>query len=332
MLIRQYSSQQTKVPCHQPLNTEGPYSFQYKGMTCYFDPDILSPQSHTPQEFQTLFAAQHTALNTEIDVHTKFKLNTAASIKQIRQQYDDLYFYQGYTYQKSSLLDAAKDHHRKANTHIFEPSIVEPPAPTSTSTPHNVPIPNVDTSTEDVGGIPDFIFKKHSSLPNTIGISTQSIRNLTGYSYTVQMPWHTTPQKIYWQEIMLTDQSNLLVIDGSRQMGKSYGIGELLIEESFIPGADILVAAFLQKTTNAILNYMRNFLQNFSEDDFTVYKKDGYIQNNTSQTRIHFRTLGDEGQNVLGLTLRLAVIDEAQHPSISRELIENVIKPTMTTT
>lgn len=306
-------------------------------MTCYFDHDILSPQSHTPQEFQTLFTTQHQLLNTEIDVHTKFKLNTAASIKHIRQQYDDLYFYQGYTYQKSSLLDAAKDHHRKANTHIFEPSIVEPTTPPSTPIHHNVPIQKTQQSTSSVDSdatdtIPDFIFKKHSSLPNTIGISTQSIRNLTGYSYTVQMPWHTTPQKIYWQEIMLTDQSNLLVIDGSRQMGKSYGIGELLIEESFVPGADILVAAFLQKTTNAILNYMRNFLQNFSEDDFTVYKKDGYIQNNTSQTRIHFRTLGDEGQNVLGLTLRLAVIDEAQHPSISRELIENVIKPTMTTT
>jgi hypothetical protein len=137
----------------------------------------------------------------------------------------------------------------------------------------------ISTSTKNVEGgiddtIPEFIFKKHSSLPNTIGISTQSIRNLTGYSYTVQMPWHTTPQKIGWQEIMLTDQSNLLIIDGSRQMGKSYGIAELLIEESFVPGADILVAAFLQKTTNAILNYMRSFLQNFSEDDFTVYKKD----------------------------------------------------------
>jgi len=146
------------------------------------------------------------------------------------------------------------------------------------------------------------------------------------------MPWHTTPQRINWQEVMLTDQSNLLVIDGSRQMGKSYGIAELLIEESFVPGADILVAAFLQKTTNAILNYMRNFLQNFSPDDFQVFKKDGYIQNNTSNTKIHFRTLSDEGQNVLGLTLRLVVIDEAQHPSINRELIENVIKPTMATT
>lgn len=81
---------------------------------------------------------------------------------------------------------------------------------------------------------------------------------------------------------MLEDTSDLLVIDGSRQMGKSYGIAELLIEESFVPGADILVAAFLQKTTNAILNYMKKFLHQFSEDDFTIYRKDGYILNNTT--------------------------------------------------
>ena len=207
MLIKQYSSQQLKTPCHQPLDTEGPYSFQYKGLTCYFDPDILSSQSHTPQELDQLFTTQLQDLEKEIKIHEKFKLNTAAALKQIRQQYNDLFFYEQYTYQKSSLLDGAKEHHRKTNTHIFDPSLVEPTSTDGKSSEED----NTDT-------IPDFIFKKHTSLNNTIGISTQSIRNLTGYSYTVQMPWHTTPERIHWQEIMLTDQSNLLVIDGSRQM------------------------------------------------------------------------------------------------------------------
>ncbi len=331
MLIQQYSSQLLKTPCHTLLDTKGPYSFQYKGLTCYFDPDLLSHQSHSPKELQDLFSTQLSQLDKEIKIHEKFKLNTAVTIKQIRQQYQDLFFYNNYTYQKSALLDGAKEHHRTTNTHIFEPSVTNHPQHEEESTTETpISTQHVEGGIED--SIPEFIFKKHSSIPNTIGISTQSIRNLTGYSYTVQMPWHTTPQKIGWQEIMLTDQSNLLIIDGSRQMGKSYGIAELLIEESFVPGADILVAAFLQKTTNAILNYMRSFLQNFSEDDFTVYKKDGYIQNNASGTRIHFRTLSDEGKNVLGLTLRLVVIDEAQDPSVNRELIENVSKPTMTTT
>lgn len=330
MLISYYSSQDHKTPCHTPLNNTGPYSFQYKGMTCYFDDDILSHISHTPQELNTLFEEQEKKLNQEMKVHQQYKMNPQRTLDQIVNQYRDLFFYEGYTYKKSSLILSAQEHHRKTNTHIFEPALtptpLQAPASNHTSSSSSSDNKNVDID------IPDFIFKKHTSIPNTIGISTQSIRNLTGYSYTIQQPWHDTPQRINWQEVMLTDQSNLLIIDGSRQMGKSYGIAELLIEESFVPGADILVAAFLQKTTNAILNYMRNFLQNFSPDDFQVFKKDGYIQNNTSNTKIHFRTLSDEGQNVLGLTLRLVVIDEAQHPSINRELIENVIKPTMATT
>lgn len=208
MLIKHYSSQLVKTPCHTPLDTEGPYSFQYKGLTCYFDPDLLSSQSHTPQELDQLFNKQLIDLEKEIKIHQQFKLNTQAALKQIRQQYNDLFFYEQYTYQKSALLDGAKEHHRKTNTHVFEPSLIEPSTPNTNNT----------NQTQEDDTIPDFIFKKHSSLPNTIGISTQSIRNLTGYSYTVQMPWHTTPQRIGWQEVMLTDQSNLLVIDGSRQM------------------------------------------------------------------------------------------------------------------
>jgi hypothetical protein len=34
---------------------------------------------------------------------------------------------------------------------------------------------------------------------------------------------------------MIEDMSDILVIDGSRQMGKSFGMAELLIEESFVP-------------------------------------------------------------------------------------------------
>jgi len=75
---------------------------------------------------------------------------------------------------------------------------------------------------------------------------------------------------------------------------------------------------------------MRKFISNFSEDDFIVYKKDGYILNTTTGISIHFRTLSDGGANVLGLTLRLVVIDEAQ--LIPTEVFDDVIKPTLTTT
>lgn len=310
MLIKNYSSQITKTPCHEPLHTTWPYQFKYKGLACFFDPDVLSPSTHSPSELHTLFQEQKALSQKELDIYKTYQLVNKATITQIEEQYEHLFFYEGYTYDKKSLLTNSYQHKATTETYIEQ-------SPLNTDTP-----PEEDP-------ILNFIFQQNEKQAY-IGISTQSIRNLTNYSYSVQLPWHKTPQVIRWQEEMLTDQSNILVIDGSRQMGKSFGISELLIEESFVPWADILVAAFLQKTTNAILNYMRKFLSNFSEDDFTVYKKDGYIQNNSSGTKIHFRTLSDEGKNILGLTLRLIVIDEAQQ--VQSSVFEEVLKPTMTTT
>ena len=42
-----------------------------------------------------------------------------------------------------------------------------------------------------------------------------------------------------------------------------------------------------------MLTYMKRFMTDFSEDDFTVFKKDGYIINNATGVSIHFRTLND---------------------------------------
>lgn len=49
------------------------------------------------------------------------------------------------------------------------------------------------------------------------------------------MPWHPSPVKISWQEQLLNSTADFRVVDGSRQMGKSYTVSEILIEESFIP-------------------------------------------------------------------------------------------------
>ena len=311
MLIKNYSSQIHKTPCYEPLNTTWPYQFKYKGLNCFFDPDILSPRTQSPSELQELFKSQEATLKKELNIYKSYKLLTAATIHQIEDQYTHLFFYEWYTYDKKSLLQESSLYQKTSQTYIEESPL------------------DTEQTPEQEDELLNFIFQQNSKQAY-IGISTQSIRNLTNYSYTVQLPWHPRPQKIVWQEEMLTDQSNILVIDGSRQMWKSFWISKLLIEESFVPWADILVAAFLQKTTNAILNYMRKFLTNFSEDDFTVYKKDGYIQNNASGTKIHFRTLSDEGKNVLGLTLRLIVIDEAQQ--VASSVFDEVLKPTMTTT
>ena len=324
MLIKYYSPQQNKTLCHHPLHTEWPFSSSWKGIKYFFDPTTLSSSTHTPTELKTLFNAQLALLSQELKTFHQYKLLTKAATTLIEQQYQYFFFYEWYAYPKHQLLDSTQQLHKATTTYINPP----PEPPSSIDVPLTESIPN----TEDV--LASFVFNPppHSSPLKQIGISTQSIRNLTWYSYTTIPQWSPTqtPITITWQRQMLEDTSDLLVIDWSRQMGKSYGIAELLIEESFVPWADILVAAFLQKTTNAILNYMKKFLQNFSEEDFTIYRKDGYILNNTTGVSIHFRTLSDWGDNVLGLTTRLVVVDEAQ--KVTKDVFEDAINPTLTTT
>ena len=55
-------------------------------------------------------------------------------------------------------------------------------------------------------------------LPSgAIGVSVQAIRDITGYSWTVQMPWHTQPVEITWQKRFMMSSANVQVVDGSRQ-------------------------------------------------------------------------------------------------------------------
>lgn len=63
-------------------------------MTCYFDDNILSPTSHTTQEFMTLFEEQEVKLQQEIKVHRQYKMNPPRTLDQINRQYGDLFFYE----------------------------------------------------------------------------------------------------------------------------------------------------------------------------------------------------------------------------------------------
>lgn len=57
----------------------------------------------------------------------------------------------------------------------------------------------------------------------------------------------------------------MYVLDGSRQLGKSLLTAELLIEFSFLPKFDTLIASFEAKATQRILNYINKFTKNFDE-------------------------------------------------------------------
>lgn len=74
-------------------------------------------------------------------------------------------------------------------------------------------------------------------------ISRQAIRDITHYTYSPIPPFADPPipTYIHWQYLALRSKADRLIINGSRQMGKSLILAELLTEESFT-GIDILVA------------------------------------------------------------------------------------------
>jgi len=134
---------------------------------------------------------------------------------------------------------------------------------------------------------------------------------------------------------LLNATEDVIIVNGSRQMGKSLALSQLLIEESFLPNNDTIVVAFQQSTTDIIKNYMLKSIAAFETEDGTntmFLNKDrkNYIENSNSGSRCHFRTLDDKARNVRGLTVSKVVVDEAQE--IDVVTMETAVLPTLTTT
>jgi len=110
----------------------------------------------------------------------------------------------------------------------------------------------------------------------------------------------------------------------------SFCIAELCIEESFIPNSDLLVWAYTVKTTNVIRNYILKKLEWFQEWLFDHHKSEWYILNTQTGTKIHFRTLWEWWNNILWLTLKNIVVDEAQ--LVDDYVFNEVLRPTLLTT
>lgn len=173
---------------------------------------------------------------------------------------------------------------------------------------------------------------KKSKKWKTLTVSREAIRNITWYSPYVVPAWSETWTQIYiqWQDVILQDESPIILVDWSRQIWKSHTIAEKLVELSFLPNEDTLVWGFIKKTTDVIRNYMMKFIRNFPEGTFEHFKSEGYILNAKSWTRIYFRTLDNGAENVLWLTLKNIIVDEAQ--LVETEVFEDVLEPTLATT
>lgn len=273
----------------------------------------------SPVELKYLFDEQYNVAIKEAETLHQYKLLSTWALSDTKKQYTKYYFHRNQdwittVYNKLALLKDSSQKKSRDNT-ILNVELYD-------EGDDDEEYPPTETLLSEIELKPKW--------EKVIWISIKSIRNITWYSPIVQMPWHQKPVTISWQEKLLNSDADFIVVDWSRQMGKSYTVSEMLIEQSFVPGADILVWAFLQKTTNAILNHMKRLMRNFSEDDFTIFKKEWYIYNNATGVSIHFRTLNDWWDNVLGLTTRMVVVDEAQkiHPDVWND----ALLPTMTTT
>lgn len=315
MFIPSYSLSQHKTINNDtlaPLN-QAPLSIQYKSFQLPSAP--LTHFDNLP--YQTILDninQQLSFVEEALPLQVTYDLITKASAKETLEQYQRFYIQDHLVFEKQLLIKYINQLHSQ----------------------HTL---NDQTKRNETTEAPDsFVATEPEEPPRSIQpthqlyqISRQAIRDITHYTYTPIPPFATPPLPTYihWQYLALRSKADRLVINWSRQMGKSLILAELLTEESFT-GIDILVAWPQQDTTDIIKNYMLQHTQHFPDNTFIYKERKKYIENTISGSRIHFRTLEDNGKNIRWLTVSLTVIDEAQ--LASRKVIEEVVEPTMTTT
>lgn len=269
------------------------------------------------------FDKQYDSLKKKLDLHLQFKMIEKAEYNRSLRQYDEIFFVNFHDdpanapnpndlsfvgFFKKEIIEYKQLQIQKENTKKELNLETKDPSPINyllsavqknETKKHKLPTEE-ETDYEDED---EHIFETSTRLathiaPNTIGISVSALREITGYSYMVQLGWHDKPTEVTWQKRMMEDDSNFLVVDGSRQGGKSFAISQKIFEESFIVGEDIMVAAFQQDTTEVIWDYLIDLTEKMPEDDFTIKERKRYIQNNLTGTRIHFRTLQNGAKGI----------------------------------
>lgn len=240
-------------------------------------------------------------IQKELTIFTKHWYFNKVQQEKIGDIYENFYYYEGYFFKTDELSLWLNSQKGSANTFI------------------KAVAPEYD---EEI--------VHNEKKQQVITISREAIRKITQYSPYVVPKWGTKQVYIEWQDVILQDDSAIILVDGSRQIWKSLTIAEKAVELSFIPNEDTLVWAFIKKTTDVIRNYILRHIRKFDEWVFVHYKSEWYILNTKSGTKIYFRTLDNGAQNVLGLTLKNIIVDEAQ--LIDTEVFEDVLEPTISTT
>jgi hypothetical protein len=166
----------------------------------------------------------------ELTVLIKYKLIQAKEAERTKTQYKNIYFHDGYAFLKKYLIDPKEIQKRNIQdiyTKQAEERLAQPqqtPTPQAPTTPNTQTPPNqkkfsidqADQEDDDpFNSIDDYVrsLKNDQLPPGTIGISTKTIREITGYSYTVQKPWHSHPVDIPWQKLFIESPHNIIVVD-----------------------------------------------------------------------------------------------------------------------
>ena len=161
-----------------------------------------------------------------------------------------------------------------------------------------------------------------------IKISKKAIREISQYSPYIKLD--NKEYHIKWQEDILSDTNRYIYVVGSRQIWKSLVFAELGLEECFKPMQKILMCSFSNTAINNMRDYLLEFISKFPDDTFTYFKKENFVVNNVSRSKIYFRTLAEEWNGIRWMTLNTVIIDESAF--VSNDVYDRVLFPTTTTT
>lgn len=265
---------------------------------------------------------QQNFVTKESSLYLKYNFINKRGFELIWEIYENFYYKDWFFFKKDDLKHFLIRSNKKESTFIHSS-----PAPPPLQSPLPPTKPNSSTTQTTS---PLYNLTDNENKDKQVYVSREAIRNITGYSSRVVPKWSNKEVYIEWQDALLEDDSDEIIIDGSRQIGKSFTIAEKAIELSFIPWEDTLVGWFIKKTTDVIRNYFLRHTRWFDKWIFIHYKSEWYILNTESGTKIYFRTLDNWAENVLGLTLKNIIIDEAQ--LIQYSVFEDVLEPTLATT
>lgn len=260
MLIKWYSKRKDKILNHIDLQTNisdvnSPVfvntnidKFTYTQLYMWINYPTLPIHtvplftSITPEEIETLFDEQFLQATKEIEILTRYWSLTKESWSDTMDQYRQFYFYEHHAFEKNLIRDYIIKDFLLENQQVNK-------MPTSTQDyPTTQPINN-DTNNDFVPILnlkwqePKPLPPQPQNTPNpswlkTYNISRQAIRNITWYTYSPIPEWskrppyntpeYQRPTEIIWQKNILEDQSKIIIVDWSRQSGKTDKIKSII--------------------------------------------------------------------------------------------------------